>query len=120
MTVWEVAHKPSYDADFLNLDKQHQQRAIQAVRDLEQDPTQPRGNTIKKMVGYENVYRYRLGAYRLIYAAKGEARTVALLASGPRAAPQLYVTHDRPLPSPFLAGLGDANWERVGAGVLDG
>ncbi|MBK8989819.1 MAG: UvrD-helicase domain-containing protein, partial [Chloroflexi bacterium] len=37
-----------------------------------------------KMKGWDNVYRYRLGDFRLLYAASIEARMIQLLAIGPR------------------------------------
>ena len=84
MSEWQITHKPAYDADFIDLNKNLQQAAVAAVHELAEDPITPRGNTIKKMQGYTNVYRYRLGDFRLLYAADLEARMVQLLAIGPR------------------------------------
>jgi superfamily I DNA/RNA helicase/mRNA-degrading endonuclease RelE of RelBE toxin-antitoxin system len=84
MGEWQTAHKSAYLADFIELNKNLQQAVVRAVEELEQDPTTPRGNTIKKLQGYEDVWRYRLGDFRLIYAAKAEARMIQLLAIGPR------------------------------------
>ena len=55
-----------------------------ALQELEQDPITPRSNTIKKMKGYTNVYRYRLGDFRLLYAAELNARMIQLLAIASR------------------------------------
>ncbi len=82
--TWLITHKPSYDTDFINLSKTLQKQATQAHADLEQDPVTPRGNTIKKLKGWDNVWRYRLGDYRLIYSADPQSRVVQLLAVGPR------------------------------------
>ncbi|HSM56978.1 MAG TPA: UvrD-helicase domain-containing protein, partial [Candidatus Sulfomarinibacteraceae bacterium] len=79
-----VTHKPSYDVDFIELPKDLQKRATEAVSDIVRDPTRPRGNTIKPLTGYDNVWRYRLGHHRLIYAVAKEAPVVQLLAIGPR------------------------------------
>ncbi len=84
MSSWQITQKPAYLTDFIELNKNLQQAVINALRELEQDPLTPRGNTIKKMTGYTNVYRYRLGDFRLIYAAAPEARMLQLLAIGPR------------------------------------
>lgn len=82
--TWQITQKPAYLADFIELSRDLQQSVINGLRELEQDPITPRGNTIKKMKGYTNVYRYRLGDFRLLYAASLEAQMINLLAIGPR------------------------------------
>ncbi|GAB4273675.1 MAG: 3'-5' exonuclease [Candidatus Promineifilaceae bacterium] len=84
MSEWQITQKPAYVADFVDLNKDLQQRVVAALQELAQDPITPRGDTIKKMAGYTNVYRYRLGDFRLLYAAAPEARMIQLLAIGPR------------------------------------
>lgn len=81
---WFITHKPSYDTDFIDLPKDLQKQATQAHAELAADPVTPRGNTIKKLKGWENLWRYRLGDYRLIYAAVPAQQVVQLLAIGPR------------------------------------
>ncbi len=80
--TWHILHKPAYDTDFIDLPKDLQRQATRAHAELAQDPVTPRGNTIKKLKGWENLWRYRLGDYRLIYAVGKNA--VQLLAIGPR------------------------------------
>lgn len=84
MNTWQITQKPAYVSDFVELNKNLQQAVVVALQELEQDPVTPRGNTIKKMKGYTNVYRYRLGDFRLLYAAELNARMIQLLAIGPR------------------------------------
>ena len=43
---------------------------------MAQNPITPRGNTIKALKGWENLWRYRLGDYRLIYSADRERQVV--------------------------------------------
>ncbi|MCG3207815.1 MAG: ATP-dependent DNA helicase Rep [Anaerolineae bacterium] len=81
---WFITHKPAYDADFVDLPKDLQKQATQAHAELAQDPVTPRGNTIKKLKGWDNVWRYRLGDTRLIYSVVPESKVVQLLAIGPR------------------------------------
>jgi mRNA-degrading endonuclease RelE of RelBE toxin-antitoxin system len=57
-------------------------RTDEIQRELENDPTTPRGDTIKKLKGFERLWRYRIGDYRLIYAVDG--LFVEYLAIGPR------------------------------------
>lgn len=82
--TWFITHKPSYDTDFIDLPKNLQKQATQAHAELARDPMTPRGNTIKKLKGWDNVWRYRLGDYRLIYSVLPDNQVVQLLAIGPR------------------------------------
>ena len=84
MTPWNITQKPAFLADFVDLNKDLQQTVAGALSDLERDPITPRGDTIKKMRGWKNVYRYRFGAFRMPYAADLDAHMVQLLAIGPR------------------------------------
>ena len=84
MSTWNITQKPAFLTDFVDLNKDLQRSVAGALSDLERDPVTPRGNTIKKLKGWENVYRYRLGDFRMPYAADLHSRTVQLLAVGPR------------------------------------
>lgn len=79
-----LAMKPSFSADFLNLNRDLQERVVAALSEMEVDPITPRGDTIKKLRYHENLYRYRIGDYRLIYAAYTKSDLVQLLGIGPR------------------------------------
>ena len=81
---WSIYHKPSFTSAFIDLNKNLQKSVEKAIYALEQDPVTVRGDTIKRLLGFENVYRYRLGDYRLIYAASLEAKALQLLTIGPR------------------------------------
>lgn len=94
MKLWQITQKPAYLSDFVELNKNLQQAVVSVLQELEQDPITPRGDTIKKMKGYANVYRYRLGDFRLLYAAELEARMIQLLAIGPRSS--VYQRFDFP------------------------
>ncbi len=82
--AWLITQKPAYVADFIDLPRNVQSHIVVALKDLEQDPINPRGDTVKKLQGYDNVYRYRLGDFRLVYAAEARAQMINLLAIGPR------------------------------------
>jgi superfamily I DNA/RNA helicase/mRNA-degrading endonuclease RelE of RelBE toxin-antitoxin system len=84
MTTWFITHKPAYDTDFIELPKDLQKRATQAHAELAQDPVTPRGDTIKPLKGWDNLWRYRIGGHRLIYSVDREYKVVQLLAVGPR------------------------------------
>lgn len=84
MTQWQILQKDAYLSDFVELNKEQQYAIIRAIKELGDDPLTPRGNTVKKLQGYNNVYRYRLGDFRLIYAIEPTAKLIQLLAVGPR------------------------------------
>ena len=63
--TWIITHKPAYDTDFIELPKNLQKRASHAHAELGQDPITPRGNTIKPLKGWDNLWRYRLSGHRL-------------------------------------------------------
>ncbi len=66
---WLITHKRSYDLAFIELPRDLQHAFCMGIAELEKDPITPRGDTIKKLQGWNNVYRLRKGAFRLIYAA---------------------------------------------------
>ncbi len=81
---WLITHKPAYDSDFVDLSKTLQKKATKAHAELEADPATVRGDTIKPLRSWENLWRYRMGNYRLVYSADEERHVVRLLAIGPR------------------------------------
>ncbi len=52
-----------------------------AIRELKNDP-RPQG--YKKILGYENLYRIRVGEWRIIYAIEDEQLIILILEIGPR------------------------------------
>ena len=79
-----LAMKDTFRADFVRLNRDVQKRASTAMEELEQDPITSRGNTIKKLRHHEKMWRYRIGDYRLVYAAYPDKHLVQLIAIGPR------------------------------------
>ena len=79
-----IAMKASFRADFLRLNRDMQSRVNSALSELEQDPVTPRGDTIKKLRYHDNLWRYRIGDYRLVYAAYPNRHLVQLLGIAPR------------------------------------
>lgn len=82
---WTITHKQSYDLDLIELPRDLQRAFINGLAELMADPVTPRGDTIKKLKGWSNVYRLRKGDFRLIYAADVKSQMVQLLAVGSRA-----------------------------------
>jgi len=53
---WQIVQKSAYLSDFVELKKNLQQAVIKAVKELEQDPITPRGDTNKKLGGCDIVW----------------------------------------------------------------
>lgn len=85
MSHWEILQKSAYLADFVELNKNLQKAVVKAITELEEDPVTPRGNTIKPLSGWEDLWRYRVGDFRIIYEVDHGSRMLRLLAVGPRA-----------------------------------
>ena len=59
-----------------NISKIERDRLILTLRSLADDP---RPNGVKKLKGYDNTYRVRVGDYRIIYEIKDRELIVLLL-----------------------------------------
>ncbi|NUN63255.1 type II toxin-antitoxin system RelE/ParE family toxin [Pseudanabaena biceps] len=64
-----------------SLPKNLRDRAIIALRSLAQDP---RPSGVKKLKGYEDTYRVRVGDYRIIYKIQDSELVILLLSVGHR------------------------------------
>ena len=82
--AYEVSQKPAFLSDFVNLNKDIQKRVVKAIDDLVTQAATPRGDTIKKLSHHENLWRYRIGDYRLVYAVYPNSDLVQVLGIGPR------------------------------------
>jgi mRNA interferase RelE/StbE len=82
---WKFGFEPSFKKSLSGLDAKIRGRILSAISLLMENPIAPKGDTIKPL-GDERAgqWRYRIGNYRLIYSADLSAKTVALLAIGPR------------------------------------
>lgn len=56
-------------------------RLVAAIDDLERDP-RPAG--CKKLTGYENLYRLRVGDWRIIYAIENDRLVMLVIEIAPR------------------------------------
>ncbi len=63
------------------LDQQDQVRVLRAVQQLAQDP-HPRG--CRKLAGYDDVFRIRVGVFRVLYSVDGRSVVVVVLKIGHR------------------------------------
>jgi mRNA-degrading endonuclease RelE of RelBE toxin-antitoxin system len=68
MTTWAISFGDTFLNELLNLPQSLQKRVTRATKILRTDPISAQGDA-KKLKGYQNnVYRIRLGDYRLIYS----------------------------------------------------
>lgn len=75
--------KPAFHEELASLSRNLQEKVTKALEQLEKNPEKPRGDTIKKLSGHKNTWRYRVNDdHRLIYAVSG--MFVQLLAIRPR------------------------------------
>lgn len=64
MSTWTASPTRTFLNELLNLARDVSKRVPRIVEILEKDPISAQGDA-KKLRGYENVYRVRIGDYRL-------------------------------------------------------
>jgi len=79
--VWKVVIHRKAEKMLRRLDGDTLERIRQAIRKLAFDP-RPAG--MKKLVGYENLFRVRVGDWRMIYAIEDDQLIVLVLEISPR------------------------------------
>jgi mRNA-degrading endonuclease RelE of RelBE toxin-antitoxin system len=68
VTTWAISIADTFINELLNLPQNVQKRVSKIVKILESDPISAQGDA-KKLKGYtNNVYRTRIGDYRLFYS----------------------------------------------------
>ena len=77
MKNYKLFVKPSAKKELLGLPKDVKTKALLTIDTLSKQPL-PRG--YKKLSGYTNLYRIRIGSYRIIFEIEDSAKTVRVLA----------------------------------------
>lgn len=68
MTTWTITFADTFINELLNIPKSISKKVTKKIKILEQDPISAQGDA-KKLKGYnDNIYRVRLGDYRLFYS----------------------------------------------------
>ena len=78
---YAITFKPSADRELRRLPVEVQRRIVRAVEPLAENP-RPAG--VVKMSGDENLWRIRVGAYRIIYEIHDDRLVVLVLRVGHR------------------------------------
>ena len=81
MAIYEIEISRSAERQLRRLDRAAQERVGAAIRALARDP-RPRGS--RKLQGYEDVFRVRVGSYRVLYSISGSTLIIVILKRGHR------------------------------------
>jgi superfamily I DNA/RNA helicase/mRNA-degrading endonuclease RelE of RelBE toxin-antitoxin system len=76
---YEIVQKSAFLEDFILLERSVQKKVPHAIKQITENPF---GSGSKKLKRYSNVYRWRVGDYRLCYSVG--TNCISLLAIGPR------------------------------------
>ena len=80
---WQVIIHRKAEKIIKRLDGDILERIRRAIRELTYEP---RPSGVKKLVGHENLYRIRVGDWRIIYAIEDDKLIVLVLEISPRGA----------------------------------
>jgi mRNA interferase RelE/StbE len=83
MTEYQVQITATAERQLKRLSKTDQRRVVSVVTGLTDDP-RPRG--CRKLRGYDDVYRVRVGVLRIIYAVEDDRLLILVLKVGHRKA----------------------------------
>lgn len=81
MASYRVEVSATAEKQIRRLEREDQLRVLRAVRDLGVDP-RPRG--CRKLRGWEDVFRIRVGTFRILYSVEDERVLVIILKVGRR------------------------------------
>jgi len=79
--AYRIEFAPKAQRDFNALDKPIRSRLARRINSLAENPF-PQG--IKKLAGEEDLYRLRVGDYRIIYQVQGKRLVVLIVGIGHR------------------------------------
>ena len=81
MASYEIEISSSAEKQLRKLPREQQERIVRAILPLAQEPL-PRGS--RKLSGYEDVFRIRVGRYRILYSVPGRKLVIIILKIGHR------------------------------------
>lgn len=73
--MYRIVFANSAAKEFRGLSKQLQRRIRTAIDKLQEDP-RPEG--VRKLSGHQDLYRIRIGQYRVVYEIKDEVRVLTV------------------------------------------
>jgi len=78
---WTIIFKRQADKTFRHLPNDVKKRIDQAISVLSKNPRPPNS---RKLVGYDDLYRLRVGDWRIIYAIQNEELIILVIKIAPR------------------------------------
>jgi mRNA interferase RelE/StbE len=81
MTQYDIEISETAEKQLKKLNPDDQRRVVRAILALADEP-HPRGS--RKLSGYDDVFRIRVGSYRVIYSVSGKRLVVVILKTGHR------------------------------------
>ncbi len=81
MASYEIEITRTAEKQLKKLPRQDQERVVASVLGLADEP-RPRGS--RKLVGYDDVFRIRVGTYRVLYSVSGRRLVIIILKVGHR------------------------------------
>jgi mRNA interferase RelE/StbE len=72
---WEIVVANRAKKELLKIPQKNAERILQAIQKLENNPF---AGDIKRMEGEDNVWRKRVGSYRIFYELMDEARMIRI------------------------------------------
>jgi mRNA-degrading endonuclease RelE of RelBE toxin-antitoxin system len=76
---WGGVFCKEFNKAIKNLDRTMKARVKEAIHEISLSPITPKGDTIKKLAHIKDHWRYRIGAYRLLYLPDVENRKILFL-----------------------------------------
>lgn len=81
--LYRIVHHRLFEKEILKLPTHHQEKVYRLLISLKQNPQKlPSNTTLLK--GYGNIYRTRLGDFRLVYQINHKGKTIFVLGVGSR------------------------------------
>jgi mRNA interferase RelE/StbE len=81
MADFRIEVSATAEKQIRKLPREHQVRVLQAIRALAREPKPPGSRRIR---GYEDVYRIRVGTYRVLYRVEAQRLVIIILKIGHR------------------------------------
>lgn len=76
MVLYKILWKKSAEKDLKNIPHKLINRVIEAVESLSKNPLPPR---VRKIIGSVNLYRLRVGDYRIIFEIDSKRKNVIII-----------------------------------------
>jgi len=81
MASYRIEVSATAEKQIRKLPREDQVRVLRAIRPLAAQPTPPGS---RKVRGYDDVYRIRVGTYRILYRVEGRRLVIIILKIGQR------------------------------------